>query len=267
MKNGYKKKKKMTSGDKRKLVTSIVVIVLIIVGGFLPDKDRDIPKDTGEIETVENTQTESEQNVPKHTESFDLSNIPEFTGNPYVEINSNVPDFTADELSKAKTSYKNFSQLDSLGRCGTAEASIGKDLLPTEDRTSIGMIKPSGWHTVRYDDLVDGNYLYNRCHLIAFCLSGENANRDNLITGTRYMNCDGMLPFEEKTVRFVEDTGKHVLYRVTPVFNDNELVARGVHMEAKSVEDNGQGLSFNIYCYNNQPGISIDYSTGLSERK
>lgn len=193
-----------------------------------------------------------------------LGNIPAYSGNPSVELNNNVPSFTQDELSRAKKSYKTFSDLDSLGRCGKAEASIGKDLLPTEKRTSIGMVKPSGWHTVRYDDLIKDKYLYNRCHLIAFSLCGENANPKNLITGTRYFNTVGMLPYEEQTVRYVERTGNHVLYRVTPIFEGNNLVASGVQMEAKSVEDNG--LSFNVYCYNVQPNITIDYTTGNSSR-
>lgn len=198
--------------------------------------------------------------------SYSLEDIPEYSGDSYVVIKDNVPEFTEQEIATAQTSYEEYSELDYLGRCGAAEASIGVDIMPTEERTSIGMIKPTGWHTVRYDDLIEGKYLYNRCHLIAFCLAGENANEKNLITGTRYMNVTGMLPFEEDIADYVETTGNHVLYRVVPIFEGEELVARGVHMQAYSVEDDGEGICFNVYCYNVQPGITIDYATGESSR-
>ncbi|MGI6721614.1 MAG: DNA/RNA non-specific endonuclease [Anaerovoracaceae bacterium] len=202
---------------------------------------------------------------PKKVETdISLSKVPEFSGEPYVEIKGNQPQFSAGEL-KAK-SYETYSELDSLGRCGTARACIGRDLMPDEERGSIGMVKPSGWHTIRYDG-VDGKYLYNRCHLIGYQLSGENANEENLITGTRYLNVEGMLPFEEEVAEYVKSTGNHVLYEVTPVFSGSELVARGVHMQAESVEDKGKGVSFNIYAYNNQPGITINYETGDSRAK
>ena len=154
-----------------------------------------------------------------------------------------------------------------MGRCGACEASVGLDLLPEDDRESIGMVKPSGWHTVRYDDLISDKYLYNRCHLIAFCLSSLNAEERNLVTGTRYMNVTGMLPFETETVRYVEKTGNHVFYRVTPIFEGEDLVCRGVRMEAYSIEDSGERISFDVFCYNNQPGIVIDYATGESWRE
>lgn len=202
--------------------------------------------------------TKNEQDISY----IDISEIPAYSGTPYVEIDGNIPAFMEDELSTK--SYQNYSELDELGRCGAAMANIGKDLMPTEERGSIGMIKPSGWHTVRYDDLIDGKYLYNRCHLIGFQLTGENANEKNLITGTRYMNMEGMLPFEDMVADHIQETNNHVLYRVTPIFEGDDLVASGVQMEAQSVEDHGEGIRFNVFVYNVQPGITIDYITGES---
>lgn len=192
----------------------------------------------------------------------DLSEIPEFEGLPYVTINNNVPYFKENEM--VTTSFERYAELDTLGRCGETYACVGKDIMPTEERGEIGQIKPSGWKTVKYD-IVSGKYLYNRCHLIGFQLTGENANERNLITGTRYLNIDGMLPFENMVADYVKETENHVLYRVTPVFVDDELVARGVLMEALSVEDNGAGIKYNVYCFNAQPGISINYLTGDSQ--
>ena len=189
-----------------------------------------------------------------------LDEVPAYSGEPYVEINGNVPYFTQEELTVEV--FETYSPLDYLNRCGQAYANICQELMPTEKRGEIGMIKPSGWHTVRYDGLVDGNYLYNRCHLIGFQLAGENANEKNLITGTRYMNVQGMLPFEDAVDDYVDDTWNHVLYRVTPIFDGEDLVASGVLMEAQSVEDDG--LSFCVYVYNVQPGVTIDYATGES---
>lgn len=186
---------------------------------------------------------------------------PEYSSSLYVSLNNNVPNFTEDELSVK--SYEYYSPLDSLGRCGTAVACVGKDLMPTEERGAIGQVKPTGWHTVKYDG-VDGKYLYNRCHLIGYQLSGENANERNLITGTRYLNVQGMLPFENMVADYVKETNNHVMYRVTPVFEGNNLLATGVKMEAYSVEDKGDGICFNVFCYNVQPGIYIDYATGDS---
>lgn len=191
-----------------------------------------------------------------------ISDIPTYSEKSYVAINNNVPGFTEAELST--TSYEFYSELDSLGRCGVVYACIGKDIMPTEERGSIGQVKPTGWHTVKYD-IVDGNYLYNRCHLIGYQLTGENANTKNLITGTRSMNVDGMLPFENMVADYVKETGNHVMYRVTPVFEGNNLLASGVQIEAKSVEDNGAGILFNVYCYNVQDGVTIDYATGDSK--
>lgn len=188
--------------------------------------------------------------------------LPENTG-AYCVVNGNVPFFFESELTAEP--YRRYSELDSLGRCGAATAVIGKETLPTEERGRIGMIKPSGWHTVRYDGIVEGNYLYNRCHLIGYQLSGENDNRCNLITGTRYLNVSGMLPFENLVSDYVTKTGNHVLYRVTPKFYKDDLLAEGVLMEARSVEDGGEGICFCVFCYNIQPGITIDYRTGDSK--
>lgn len=187
--------------------------------------------------------------------------IPEYSGEPYVVINDNIPGFSETEITDQ--SFEQYNELDSLGRCGTAIASIGRDLMPTEERGSIGQVKPTGWHTVKYDN-VDGKYLYNRCHLIGYQLTAENANQLNLITGTRYMNVDGMLPFENMVADYIKETGHHVLYRVTPVFDGDNLLASGVQMEALSVEDDGEGISYNVFVYNVQPGINIDYVTGES---
>lgn len=192
---------------------------------------------------------------------FDLSNIPAFSGYPFAVVNENIPSFSESELTTV--SYEFYSELDSLGRCGYTIASVGRDIMPTEDRGNIGMIKPTGWHTVKYDS-VDGKYLYNRCHLIGFQLTGENANEKNLITGTRYMNVEGMLPFENMIADYVKETNNHVAYRVTPIFEGENLLANGVLMEAFSVEDEGEGICFNVFCYNVQPDITIDYKTGES---
>lgn len=192
---------------------------------------------------------------------IDLDNIPPYSDSAYVEINGNIPFFT--ESDYTTDSFEEYGKQDYLGRCSTAYACIGKDLMPVEKRDSIGQIKPSGWQTVKYD-IVDGKYLYNRCHLIGYQLSGENANPDNLITGTRYLNTEGMLPFEDMVTDYVQATDNHVLYRVTPVFTGVNLLADGVLMEGYSVEDEGKGIEFNVFVYNVQPGIIIDYSNGDS---
>ena len=190
-----------------------------------------------------------------------LDAIPAYDGKAYVAVNNNEPFFADSDMTT--TAFENYSDLDSLGRCGVAYANICKEIMPTEKRGKIGMIKPSGWHTVKYDVIKD-RYLYNRCHLIGYQLAGENANPKNLITGTRYLNVEGMLPFENLVADYVNNTGNHVLYRVTPMFSDSNLVANGVLIEAKSVEDNGGGILFNVYCYNVQPGIGINYENGDS---
>lgn len=188
--------------------------------------------------------------------------IPQYSGKAYAVINNNIPFFAEEDYTTE--SFETYSELDSLGRCGVAYANVGRDLMPTEKRGDIGSIKPTGWVQAKYEGIVDSNppYLYNRCHLIAYCLTAENANEKNLITGTRYMNVEGMLPFEEQVARYLDRNDNHVLYRVTPIFDGNNLLADGVLMEAYSVEDHGAGIQFCVYVYNVQPGIRIDYKTG-----
>lgn len=201
--------------------------------------------------------------VPAETEtSFDYSSVPAYSGDAYVAVNNNTPFFREDEITDV--SFEEFDELDVLNRCGVVWASVGQDLMPTEERGSIGSVKPTGWQTVRYDGVVDGNYLYNRCHLIGFQLTGENANEKNLITGTRYLNIDGMLPFENMVADYVKETDNHVMYRVTPVFEGDNLLASGVLLEGYSVEDEGEGICFCVFAYNVQPGVEIDYATGDS---
>lgn len=189
--------------------------------------------------------------------------IPAYAGYACAEVNHNQPFFEADEITTEPFEW--YSELDALGRCGVAYANICQELMPTEERGEIGMIKPSGWHTVKYPEVIDDLYLYNRCHLIGFQLAGENANEKNLITGTRYLNIEGMLPFENQVANYVKNTGYHVLYRVTPIFSERNLVADGVLMEAYSVEDEGAGVCFCVFAYNVQPGVEIDYKTGESK--
>ena len=193
-----------------------------------------------------------------------LDNLPSYDGIPYVAINGNIPYFSENEITDI--SFEHYEELDEFGRCTVAFASLGKDLMPTEERGKIGQIKPTGWQTVKYD-FVDGKYLYNRCHLIGFQLSGENANERNLITGTRYMNTEGMLPFENMVADYIKETDNHVMYRVTPIFTEDNLLADGVLMEALSVEDNGDGICFNVFCYNVQPGVFINYTSGKSKKE
>lgn len=220
------------------------------------DSLEDLSADEFDDMTAEDTEISTEETSP-----FDLTEIPDFSGQAYTEINGNIPYFTSNEITVEP--FETYSPLDQLGRCGVAYANICKELMPTEERGEIGMIKPSGWHTQKYPGIVEGGFAYNRCHLIGFRLAGENANERNLITGTRYMNVDGMLPFEKMVADYIYDhPDNHVLYRVTPMFDGEDLVAHGVLMEAYSVEDDGAGVSFCIYCYNSQPGLCIDYRTG-----
>lgn len=199
--------------------------------------------------------------VPGAETKIALEDIPAYSGMPYVEINGNVPQF--DETDYEKEVFETYSPLDLLSRCGTAYAKLGKELMPQDERENISQVKPTGWQSAKYEG-IEQEYLYNRCHLIGFQLSGENANERNLITGTRYMNVEGMLPFENQVASYIYSTGNHVLYRVTPVYNGADMVAGGVQIEAESVEDCGSGVRFNVYCYNVQPGIEIDYATGES---
>lgn len=215
---------------------------------------------TAKDKTSRTTETTAKSQTSTAT-SVSLSDIPAYSGSPYVAINNNVPFFADNDMTT--TAFETYSNLDNLSRCGVAYANVCTEIMPTEERGAIGQVKPSGWHTVKYD-IVSGKYLYNRCHLIGYQLSAENANTKNLITGTRYLNTEGMLPFENMVADYVKETNNHVLYRVTPMFDGNNLVASGVLMEAKSVEDNGDGILFNVYCYNVQPGITIDYATGES---
>jgi DNA-entry nuclease len=244
---------------KKKLYTFLIVAVFCLVD-YLYYGTSNAGNEIDNNEIVEVTEADEANDDAETVEPTEENT----DDSPYTVINDNVPYFS--EEDKVRTdAFETYSELDSLGRCGVAYANICQELMPTEARGEIGSIKPSGWHTVNYHEYVDGNYLYNRCHLIGYQLSGENANEKNLITGTRYLNVEGMLPFENEVAEYVEETGNHVLYRVTPVFEEDNLVASGVQMEAYSVEDQGEGVMFNVYCYNVQPGITIDYATGESQ--
>lgn len=217
-----------------------------------------------EFENIEQTVSKEKETTTQYTEiaqSESVSEVEPYTVYPYTVINNNVPEFEKTDYTK---SFEKYGELDSLGRCTSCIANIGTDLMPTKERGAIGSVKPTGWQVAKYSN-IDGRYLYNRCHLIGYQLSAENANPNNLITGTRYLNIEGMLPFENKVATYVKATSNHVLYRVTPIFKDDELVARGVQMEAYSIEDDGEGVEFNVYCYNVQPDIEIDYKTGNSK--
>lgn len=249
-----------------KSTARFVFVVIIIVLAWLGVIDLPADGNNVNLNTNIDNVISANVNIEKSNSVVGdeiLSNIPDYSNSPYVVINNNNPFF--EEADMATTSYEKYSELDAKGRCGSAIASIGRDLMPTEERESISSVKPTGWNNAKYDG-IDGAYLYNRCHLIGFQLSGENANEKNLITGTRYFNVEGMLPFENKVAEYVRETGNHVLYRVTPIFEGDNLVASGVLMEAKSVEDNGESVQFNVYCYNVQPGIGIDYATGESSK-
>ena len=235
-------------------VTTFLLVFFIVGSGF--GLSGCSSKKDNQAGTVGSTEVQST------VVSDDIASLV-YQGEPYAVINGNNPDFTDEDMST--TSFESYGELDGLGRCTTALANIGRDLMPTEKRGAIGEVKPTGWQTAKYDN-VDGKYLYNRCHLIGYQLTGENANAKNLITGTRYLNVDGMLPFENMVADYIKETNNHVLYRVTPVFFGDNLVASGVQMEAKSVEDNGDGILFNVYCFNAQPGIAIDYATGDSHQ-
>lgn len=248
----------MRKNNKFALIASILLFVLVLssLTGCRLSPTTPVPTYNSQVVSNETTTDDHSDN-----KKFDIDSVPAFTNKPYTEINNNIPDFTQSEYTT--TSFEEYSELDFIGRCGVAYACIGQDLMPTEDREGIGQIKPSGWHTIKYD-FVDGKYLYNRCHLIGFQLTAENANEKNLITGTRYMNVQGMLPFENMVADYIKETDNHVLYRVTPIYDGNNLVASGVQMEAYSVEDSGEGVCFNVYVYNAQPGVIIDYATGDS---
>lgn len=245
--------KRKSQNNLLKLFLSLVAILVIgVVGYFNPDIHEQL------------SNTQSVQSKTVYTSSFELESIPDFSDVPYVVLNNNKPNF--EETDFSTESFEKYSDLDALGRCGYAFANLSTDTMPKadEERESISNVEPSGWINKKYE-IVDGGYLYNRCHLIGYQLSAENANEKNLITGTRYMNTEGMLPFENQVADYIKETDNHVLYRVTPIYDGNNLVASGVQIEAQSVEDNGKGICFNVYCYNVQPGIDIDYSTGESK--
>lgn len=249
--------------NKLNILLSLVIVLALMFGCSI---DENIYKQNKEQSSSNTSQSQnnnksdknnSSTNTPTHT----LSNIPQFSGKPFVVINNNKPYFTEKDLTTK--SYESYGKLDNLGRCTVAMASISKDLMPTEKRKSITQVKPTGWQASKYD-CVDGKYLYNRCHLIGYQLTAENANNKNLITGTRYLNVEGMLPFENMVADYVKETNNHVLYRVTPIFDGDNLVASGVLMEGYSVEDKGEGIEFCVYAYNVQPNVNINYATGES---
>ncbi|MDO5708222.1 MAG: DNA/RNA non-specific endonuclease [Andreesenia angusta] len=248
-------KRKYKKYSNNKFLNGVVIILLVLFGYFFAEEKID-------LEDLFNQNSRIER---ESKESFDMDSIPEFSGEPYIVLNSNVPEFTEDEKRDSEPS-EFYSELDELGRVGVAEGVLGIETMPTEKRGSIGSVKPTGWHTIKYDN-IKGKYLYNRCHLIGYQLSAENANKRNLMTGTRYFNVDGMLPFENLVADYIKETNNHVRYRVTPIFKGNNLLAHGLQMEAYSIEDMGEGISFNIYCYNNQPGIKINYVDGSSEKE
>lgn len=244
--------KKLKKNTRQIIIGVSITAVALITGYFNLDF-----QEYAETEQIEQTFS-----------SFELNNIPSYSDSPYIIINNNIPDFSENDYSTE--AFEKYSKLDKLGRCGIAYANICKETMPKagEERGKIGSIKPSGWQTKRYNGKIEGNYLYNRCHLIGWQLAGENANVQNLITGTRYMNVEGMLPFEEQVDDYFEkneNKNNYVLYRVTPIFEGDNLVASGVQMEAFSVEDKGKEICFNVYVYNVQPGIIIDYKTGESK--
>lgn len=248
MRDQKRKNRKLRWGySGRAIMLSLLSAWMLTACGSMGPDGSDAAAPSGQDETAQAANYDS------------IGDVPEYSGEPYVEINDNQPEFEEQEL--VTVSYEEYSGLDDLGRCGEAEACIGEDLMPAEEREPISQVKPTGWENKEYEN-VDGKYLYNRCHLIGYQLSGENANEENLITGTRYMNTEGMLPFENMVAEYVHETENHVMYRVTPVFEGDNLVASGVQMEAESVEDDGEGICFNVYVYNVQPEITIDYSTG-----
>ncbi len=253
------RKKKNQKLNIWKSIFAVVILICISIYGYI---NQNVDKSNSLDAEIENSVNEDKNS---QNAVFDLSTIPEYSGTPYVEINNNIPDFT--EKDYTTEPFEKYSELDVLGRSGVAYANICQEIMPPEDaqRGEIGGIKPTGWVQKRYDNLIKDKYLYNRCHLIGWQLAGENANKNNLITGTRYLNTEGMLPFENQVAEYIEENQKnHVLYRVKPIYQGNNLLASGVQMEAWSVEDSGQGVHFNIYCYNVQPGIILDYTTGES---
>ncbi len=266
-------KEKINTSNKRlcKVLSALILVLSLVLslagcsGADIADSINPSQNESTTVQTDKaggNNSADKNDTLAAGTDSADWrATLPEYSDSPYVIVNNNEPFFTENDMTA--DSFEYYGELDELGRCTVAYASIGKDLMPTEKRGSIGSVKPTGWHTVKYD-IVDGKYLYNRCHLIGYQLTAENANKNNLITGTRYLNVDGMLLFENMVADYIKETNNHVLYRVTPIFTGDNLLADGVLMEAESVEDNGEGISYNVFCYNVQPGVKIDYVTGDS---
>ena len=259
-----KKKRRKQRGKRRKTghrtFRFLLVIFILSVGlGYADFYGFVDVRETAETAVTFVTASVEEWTEGENSDAIDPDEIPEYDDSPYVEINNNEPDFTEEELEADP--YESYSELDELGRCGTAIAMISEEMMPDEEREDISAVYPSGWEQEAYD-FIDGGYIYNRCHLIGYQLTGENANEENLITGTRYMNVEGMLPFENLVADYIEETGGYVLYEVTPVFEDDNLVASGVYMQAISVDDDGESISFSVFCYNVQPGVEIDYETG-----
>lgn len=265
----------------RKFSNLIVILLLAGLllcgcGSAVPDATDNVdmtqtiaeekPEEAVEVAADEAVNDAATETVAETSPTTELADIPDYDGELCIELLDNVPDFTEDEKQSTEA-FENYSELDSLGRCGVAFANICTELMPTEERGEIGQIKPTGWVQAKYEGVVNSSppYLYNRCHLIGYQLAGENANEKNLITGTRYLNIEGMLSFENQVADYVKSTDNHVLYRVTPFFEDDNLLATGVQMEAWSVEDEGDGVCFNVFVYNVQPGVIIDYATGESQ--
>lgn len=249
-----KRYRKAESGKLRKLAAALLAALLCAGSGMAMTACS--------AEDALDALNQAQKLLSIEGETVTAEELPEYDGHPYIAVNDNMPDFNEGDLTR--DSFEMYSDLDSLGRCGVCYANVGRDLMPTEKRGSIGSVRPTGWVTSKYD-FVDGKYLYNRCHLLGYQLTAENANERNLITGTRYMNTEGMLPFENMVADYVRESGGHVLYRVTPIFCGDELVARGVQMEGFSVEDGGASVCFNVFAYNVQPGVTINYADGSNE--
>ena len=276
-----KRKKKNKYGFAKIAVIAILIGVFVMnnidkIKKGLPNEPvikRKAAKKTADEKNKEAVVNSSERKEMSQADnsvtSVDLNQIPDFDGvTTFVAINNHIPTFTEEDKAKARSgSFEDYSKLDGLGRVGIATANLGRETMPPkgEKRGPIGHVKPSGWQSLKFDN-VDGKYLYNRSHLIGWQLSNENDNEKNLATGTRFFNVDGMLPFENLVADYIKNTGNHVLYRVTPIFEGDELVMRGLQMEAYSVEDDGAGVSYNVFVYNAQPGIYIDYLTGMATR-
>lgn len=257
------KKGKNTKANKKqteKIISTLIIIIFMIASWLLNKQENSNQENQINETNITTEQTQTVENAVANI-TYNLNNIPEYTDKIYTEINNNIPYF--EEKEHTTKAFENYSQLDNLKRCGVAYANICKEIIPTKKRGDISNVKPTGWKQAKYD----GKFLYNRCHLIGYQLAGENANELNLITGTNYFNVEGMLPFENKVAEYIDKNNKnHVLYRVTPDFKGENKVASGVEMEAYSVEDNGQGVQFNVYVYNVQPGITINYQTGESTK-